>query len=125
MLVTIRTYSDAATARIDLACLRQAGLRAMLANETMHSVLPIAPMAIRLRVHEQDVQAALDLLHDTPQEPSWPSDDYRDITQKEIAFLQRQSKLSKWKPRLSPLLIIILAIPTLLMLYYILRLIGL
>lgn len=119
MLVTIRTYQDAAAARIDLACLRQAGLQAMLTNETMHSVLPIAPMAICLQVNQEDMESALEILHTTPNEVDWQADDYREITREEIAFLQRQSQISKWKPRLSPLLIVILAIPTLIMLYYV------
>jgi hypothetical protein len=116
MLVTLKIYHDIGAAQIDQAKLNQAGIPCFLQNETTFGMMPIQPLAIQLKVHPEDLEVAHQHLH----EPyTKEAEDYRDIGSKEIAYLKRQSQKKAWNPRISPMLIVLLIIPTLLALYLI------
>ena len=98
ILIKLSVYTDQPEAYLALAQLQQAGIRCMLRNETIHSVLPVDALAIQLWVHEEDEAKARALLSSL-ERAEIPEEDFRDIGHREIAFLKRQQarhQPAKW-----------------------------
>lgn len=109
-IVVVKHFYFESQARLYAARLKEAGIKCVVANATLQTMLPVEQGGIKLLVRETDLEEASQIVRqmDLQNRESGTEANYHDIDQQGIAYLQSLDKEKKGNVWLQWLVVLIL-----------------